>query len=95
VGRNFHGNPYTFLLQKQTLVLKIRIEFPLGLVVGVRNIVSRHCPFSCYLTNLSHGIFPFGVAKVKNFSGMQSLASIFFILVRAVPALAFAAVSSI
>ena len=40
-GGNLKGYPTIFIFQPETLLLQVRIEFPLGLAVGVGNVISR------------------------------------------------------
>jgi hypothetical protein len=38
--------------------LQVRIETPTGLVVGVRNVITKLRAFAAYITSLSHNIAP-------------------------------------
>jgi hypothetical protein len=92
MGRYLKVNPDAFFLQKKALILKIGVKFTLGFVVGVRHVVPAHCFLSGNLTNLGHGIIPFGAAKVEKIQASARLFIIFFEIVWAMPAIALAAV---
>ena len=52
----FH--PAVLTLDPEPAIMDIRFEYPLGLVVGVRDIIARHHPLSCYLADSGHGANP-------------------------------------
>ena len=51
VGRHFYSDPLVLSFEKELLLEEVRIEFPLGLPIGVGNIVPHHHLLSCYFAN--------------------------------------------
>ena len=50
--------PSVLTLDPKTPIMDIRLEYPFGLIVGVRDIIARHHPLSCYLADSGHGANP-------------------------------------
>src|SRR4029078_10626261 len=48
------AHPAVFALDPEPAALQVRTEAPLGLVVGVRNVVAHHRGLSGYLADSSH-----------------------------------------
>jgi hypothetical protein len=95
-GRCSHlqRNPLTRRLNEETLLLEIGEKFTLGFIISVRNVVSRACALSCYLTNSGHyrTDFPYEGAKLAKLSQTCKSIFLFFESVRTMPTTILAAV---
>lgn len=97
-GRCSHlqRNPLTRRFNEETLLLKIGEKFTLGFIISVRNVVSRACALSCYLTNSGHyrTDFPYEGAKLAKLSQTCKSIFLFFESVRTMPTPVLATVSA-
>lgn len=88
-GRCSHlqRNPFARRFNKEPLLLQIGEKFTLGFIIGVRNVISRACALSCYLTNSGHYCtdFPYEGAKLAKLSRICKSIFLFFESVRTMP----------